>query len=162
MTNPVAILSELTNADGTHSGESLWLWCPGCEAAHNVYVSGDLTPQWEWNRDLVNVTISPSILCHYSVHLCKPPDHHEICPDHHTCGQSGHLLIDRLAKGQPLSEYTGRWGHNLPHTADPAWGSCHSFVRDGHWQFLADSAHALAGQTVPLVPMPDWMLVWSR
>lgn len=30
---------------------------------------------------------------------------------------------------------------------------CHSFVSDGHIQFLSDSTHALAGQTVPL---PDW------
>ena len=30
---------------------------------------------------------------------------------------------------------------------------CHSFVRDGHWEFLSDSSHALAGQTVPMVPI---------
>ena len=30
---------------------------------------------------------------------------------------------------------------------------CHSFVRDGQIQFLADSTHALAGQEVDL---PDW------
>lgn len=35
------------------------------------------------------------------------------------------------------------------------WGSnpdirCHSFVRDGQIQFLADCGHSLAGQTVPL------------
>jgi hypothetical protein len=30
---------------------------------------------------------------------------------------------------------------------------CHSFVRDGTIQFLSDSTHALAGQTVVL---PDW------
>lgn len=27
---------------------------------------------------------------------------------------------------------------------------CHSFIRDGQWQFCADSKHALAGKTVPL------------
>jgi hypothetical protein len=32
---------------------------------------------------------------------------------------------------------------------------CHSFVRDGQIQFLADSTHALAGKTVALEPMPD-------
>lgn len=30
---------------------------------------------------------------------------------------------------------------------------CHSFVEAGQIRFLGDSAHALAGQTVPL---PDW------
>jgi len=29
---------------------------------------------------------------------------------------------------------------------------CHSFVRDGQIQFLADCTHPLAGQTVPLMP----------
>jgi hypothetical protein len=33
---------------------------------------------------------------------------------------------------------------------------CHSFVRDGKIEFLNDSTHALAGQTVDIPPMPDW------
>jgi hypothetical protein len=32
---------------------------------------------------------------------------------------------------------------------------CHSFVRDGRIQFLADSTHALAGQTAPLPALPE-------
>lgn len=31
---------------------------------------------------------------------------------------------------------------------------CHGFVTDGQIQFLTDSTHALAGQTVPLPPWP--------
>lgn len=31
---------------------------------------------------------------------------------------------------------------------------CHSFVTDGRIQFLTDSTHALAGQTVDLPPWP--------
>ena len=31
---------------------------------------------------------------------------------------------------------------------------CHSFVRDGRIEFLPDSTHALAGQTVDLPPWP--------
>jgi hypothetical protein len=34
---------------------------------------------------------------------------------------------------------------------------CHSFVTDGHIQFLGDSTHHLAGTTVPLPPLPDWL-----
>lgn len=34
---------------------------------------------------------------------------------------------------------------------------CHSFVRAGRWEFLSDCTHALAGQTVPMVPLPDWL-----
>lgn len=32
---------------------------------------------------------------------------------------------------------------------------CHSFVRAGKMEFLADCTHAKAGQTVALVPWPD-------
>jgi hypothetical protein len=34
---------------------------------------------------------------------------------------------------------------------------CHSYVRDGKIEFLNDSTHKLAGQTVPLPDMPDWL-----
>ncbi len=33
---------------------------------------------------------------------------------------------------------------------------CHSFVRNGMIEYLSDSEHALAGQTVPMVPLPEW------
>jgi len=32
---------------------------------------------------------------------------------------------------------------------------CHSYVRDGQIEFLADCTHQLAAQTVPLPPWPD-------
>ena len=32
---------------------------------------------------------------------------------------------------------------------------CHSFVREGQIEFLSDSTHDLAGQTVPLAPLPE-------
>lgn len=37
-------------------------------------------------------------------------------------------------------------------------GNCHSFIRNGHWEFLSDSNHHLAGQTVPLPPLPDYLV----
>lgn len=36
-----------------------------------------------------------------------------------------------------------RWDHNN-HV-------CHSFIRNGEWQFLNDCTHDLAGQTVPMI-----------
>lgn len=30
---------------------------------------------------------------------------------------------------------------------------CHSFIRDGEWQYLSDCTHPLAGKTVPV---PEW------
>jgi hypothetical protein len=35
---------------------------------------------------------------------------------------------------------------------------CHSFIRNGRWEFLGDSTHQLAGRTVPMVPLPDWLV----
>lgn len=35
---------------------------------------------------------------------------------------------------------------------------CHSFIRQGRWEFLGDCTHALAGQTVAMVPLPDWLV----
>jgi hypothetical protein len=32
---------------------------------------------------------------------------------------------------------------------------CHSFVRAGHWEFLSDCTHALAGQTHPMQDIPE-------
>lgn len=36
-------------------------------------------------------------------------------------------------------------------------GVCHHFLRAGRLQYLGDSRHALAGQTVELPDLPDWM-----
>lgn len=35
---------------------------------------------------------------------------------------------------------------------------CHSFIRNGQWEFLGDCTHSLANQTVPLEPLPDWLV----
>jgi hypothetical protein len=35
---------------------------------------------------------------------------------------------------------------------------CHSFMRAGNLEFLSDCTHHLAGQTVPLPPLPDWFV----
>lgn len=32
---------------------------------------------------------------------------------------------------------------------------CHSFIRDGQWQFLSDCTHELAGKIVPMIPVWD-------
>jgi len=35
---------------------------------------------------------------------------------------------------------------------------CHAFVTAGQWQYLTDCTHELAGQTVPMVPLPAWVV----
>ncbi len=34
---------------------------------------------------------------------------------------------------------------------------CHSFLRDGVFEFLNDCTHALAGQKVDMPDLPDWV-----
>ena len=33
---------------------------------------------------------------------------------------------------------------------------CHSYLRDGVWEFLKDSTHAMAGQMVPMAPISEY------
>lgn len=35
---------------------------------------------------------------------------------------------------------------------------CHSFLVDGHFQFLDDCTHPLKGQRVPMEPVPEWLM----
>lgn len=35
---------------------------------------------------------------------------------------------------------------------------CHSYLHEGRWQFLGDCSHELAGRTVDMVPLPDWLV----
>ena len=37
----------------------------------------------------------------------------------------------------------------------PSGKQCHYFINDGRIDFCGDSTHALAGQTVPLLPIND-------
>ena len=60
-----------------------------------------------------------------------------------------------------------RSGHYMPNhvEGDPCWcdgdsgfacEQCHLFVSDGKIRFLPDCSHELAGETVPMVPVPFW------
>ena len=35
---------------------------------------------------------------------------------------------------------------------------CHSYIKAGQWQFLSDCTHKLAGQTVDMIPLPNWLV----
>jgi hypothetical protein len=39
---------------------------------------------------------------------------------------------------------------------------CHSFIRNGQWQYLHDCTHLLRGKTVPLEPLPNWLIRDTR
>lgn len=98
--------------------------CPGCGDWHMLNVSGEGRPRWEFNRDGDHPTFRPSIL--YT---------------------SGHYAPG--FEGDCWCTYAERTGE------EAVFGCvrCHSFVTDGRIQFLTDSTHDLAGQTVNLPDM---------
>jgi hypothetical protein len=66
---------------------------------------------------------------------------------------SGHYVQRALPPGADRECWCT---YNSAHSDDPSkfeCGVCHSFIRNGEIQFLIDSTHALAGQTVALEPL---------
>lgn len=46
---------------GGAGADALWFFCPGCDLAHRVEVSGERA--WRWNGDVDAPTLDPSVLC---------------------------------------------------------------------------------------------------
>lgn len=116
----------LREAEDGHGGKSLLFYCAGCGMAHQVWVGLGPGPRWGWNGDAERPTFTPSVL---------------------VTGQ------DFTAKGEADFEAWHAAGRPKP---APKFESaplvCHTFVTDGRIQYLSDSTHALAGQTVDLPP----------
>ena len=97
---------------------------------------------------------------------CQYPDP----DDGHMRGGGLHMLpVVRGGSGGNDPRATWGWNGDLVNVGlepsiltrtsrDGADFVCHSFLRNGQWQFLGDCTHALANQTVPMVPLPDWVL----
>jgi hypothetical protein len=102
-------------------GGQLGFWCPGCKSMHAV----DVNPGgWTFNGDYDKPTFTPSVL---------------VRGGHHAPGWNG-----------PECWCTFYPKHHPDAARKFVCSICHSFVTAGHIQFLADSSHALAGQTVAL------------
>lgn len=99
--------------------------CPGCKYLHVLRIEPkDNQPCWGFNGNYDKPTFTPSVLV--------------------TCG---HYV---LGYGKGSGAYC-QFGCDDPTDGNPACCSiCHSYVTDGNIQFLNDSTHELAGQTVPL------------
>jgi hypothetical protein len=85
------------------------------------------------------------------------------CPG---CDGAHRVAVVGKDGSMPHNEPTWEWDGDLEHpTISPSilchssgtLPRCHSFVRHGFWQFLGDCTHELAGQTVEMVPLPDWL-----
>lgn len=148
--------------------QNVLTYCPACQSAHPFTVKvyqpekkrpdGTDYPIWSWNGSLESPTFEPSMLCYSTVHRCAGEHHPQECPG--DCGSPGHLvgtrIGDRIAWKKTDQQGERVLGHNTPHTQETPYGNCHSYLRDGVWDFLGDSAHQVRGK-VPMVPLPDWL-----
>lgn len=98
------------------------------------------------------------------------PEHREVgkalwmfCPG---C-QHAHRIHVQWSAADLAAPPVWEWDGNLqaptvaPSILVSGGGTCHSFVRGGIWEYLSDCTHHLAGQHVPLPPLPDWLVVDS-
>lgn len=116
-------LEELQRTDGVRA---MMFECPGCDMMHQVNVAGPGRPMWTWNGSMERPTFSPSVLVTYD-----------------------HMSEAGRARSKAFREQHGRYPTHQENPYD-VHDVCHSFVADGRIQFLNDSTHALAGQTVDL------------
>lgn len=106
-----------------------WMyWCQGCEEPHMV------GPGWQFDGNVEAPTFSPSVLV-TGGHYAPGHDSSKGCWCTFNAAQ--------IAKGE---EPSGFECHR-----------CHTFIRGGMVEFLGDCTHALAGQTLPLPDLPDYM-----
>ncbi len=104
----------------------LMFWCPGCEMAHRVQHGAGAGPRWTWDGGLVAPTFVPSIMLRWTQHEPSAVD-----------PEVSRQIVAGTLKQTAVQKV------------------CHSFVRGGKIEFLADCTHALAGKTVPLPPWDD-------
>jgi hypothetical protein len=133
MTNPVAVVrTEVASFDEPRIElrKALLFWCPGCDTAHRiVFWQADGQTGPVWDWD-GNET-APTI--------------------------SPSILCHGSVFLHDDGTQCANW-HEDYQTESHTQGPCHSFLRAGRWEFLSDSAHHLAGQTVDMVPLPDWLV----
>ena len=82
------------------------------------------------------------------------------CPGCHDDAHSGYIMLP--VNTDVMTSW--KWDGNLETpTLEPSiltWGAndsrCHSYLRNGVWEFLSDCTHSLAGQHVPMMDFPEW------
>jgi len=139
---------------------------PFCIKAVDGAIRGDGRPWpvWSWNHDYQKPSFEPSLLCNHSYHICQDRHFWTECPP--DCPELGHAVLwasngelrPKIAGEEVPEDAIETTGHSSPHPLSEPWGDCHSFLRNGVWQFLPDSAHPLSGQNVSMEPIPDWWL----
>lgn len=87
---------------------------------------------------------------------CDAPHHIPVGPEHGTRAWRYNGDPDRPTFSPSVLVSFPHWVPPAPTDQEQVQVTdvCHSFVTDGQIQFLGDCTHELAGQTVPLPPIP--------
>lgn len=91
--------------------------------------------------------------------VCKKTGNNSVMIDCPGCGHIHSFDLNRWNWNGSLTKPTFTpsllvsWDMTVKGKIEPV---CHSYVTDGKIQFLTDSKHKLAGQTVDLLPCKDW------
>lgn len=109
-------------------GGLLAYWCEGCGCTHQIAHGEGGGPRWGWNGDAEKPTFTPSVLW-----------------------RAGHHADPA---GLTAAEC---WVCNNPDESQFKCTVCHTFITDGRVQYLSDCTHHLAGQTVDLPDLPDYL-----
>jgi hypothetical protein len=120
-------VSQLSRVLRDGEGGRLMYWCQGCELLHSVQIGQGPGPRWGFNGNFDKPTFEPSVLTQWDEAV--PP-----------------VNADNLAQWRAAP-----WPQHKEHRV------CHTFIREGMVQFLGDCTHALAGQTVPMAELPEWL-----
>lgn len=124
------ISSKLRTWGNPENGEEgVIFFCPGCKSPHTIRTRGN-GAAWGWNGNADRPTFTPSVLVTW---------------------QEPEALGDRERLNQQIEDRRAGRIDKIPQ----AERCCHSFVTDGLIQFLGDSTHELAGQTVELADWPE-------
>lgn len=106
-------------------------WCAGCQCMHAIPIEGEKA--WAFDGNYDKPTFAPSILVTGGHYVAGWPGKNEDGtprPPHCYCN-----FAERFPDAEPMPWKCRR---------------CHSFVRAGNIEFLADCSHELAGKTVAL------------
>lgn len=85
------------------------------------------------------------------------------CPG---CNELHNFVVTNEQGDQPKNTPVWDWDRNVESpTFSPSMlvkgpeSVCHSFLRNGVWEFLSDSTHALRGHKALMVDLPDWLSI---
>lgn len=114
-------------AVGEEPPRGLEFWCPACETTHRIRV--DVPNAWTYDGNESAPTITPSV-------------------------KVMHTRFSELAEKQ--YEHWQQSGEHPPGGKyDSREDVCHTVVTAGKIQFCGDCTHAMAGQLVPMIPIPS-------